>query len=177
MAAFEVLHEEGAVEAVTLRAVAARAGITAPALYGHFRDVTHLHSELRTRAFEQLLDACDAAAEGITDPVDALHLRAETIVARGIEFPGRHLLMFTRIDDASNDAGHRTFDRLVAVVQSCVAAGRSASTDPAEDGAYLLAALNGLVMTRTTMTGFPWPALRQSVHEITRRIARIVDAP
>ena len=177
VAGFEVLQEEGAIAAVTLRAVAARVGITAPSLYGHFRDVTHLHSELRNRAFEQLLEACDAAAAGISDPVLGLFVRSERIVTWGVEFPGRHRLMFTRVDSASDAAGYRSFDRLVATIRECVRAGRSTSADPAEDGAYLLAALNGLVMTRTTMTGFPWPDPGLAVREITSRIVRIADRP
>ncbi|MCS7478712.1 TetR/AcrR family transcriptional regulator [Umezawaea endophytica] len=177
VAGFEILQQEGAITAVTLRAVAARVGITAPSLYAHFRDVTHLHSELRNRAFEQLIEACDAAAAGIADPILDLFARAERIVTWGVEFPGRHRLMFTRIDNASDAAGYRSFDALVATIRRCVRASGSASTDPAEDGAYLLAALNGLVMTRTTMTGFPWPDLGQAVREITSRIVRIPDVP
>ncbi|PRY39737.1 TetR/AcrR family transcriptional regulator [Umezawaea tangerina] len=177
VAAFGILQQEGTIEAVTLRAVAARVGITAPSLYGHFRDVTHLRGELRNLAFEQLLEACDTAAAGISDPVLGLFVRSERIVTWGVEFPGRHRLMFTRIDSASDAAGYRSFDALVATIRECVRAGRSASADPAEDGAYLLAALNGLVMTKTTMTGFPWPELGLAVREVTSRIVRIVEPP
>ncbi|MTD57618.1 TetR/AcrR family transcriptional regulator [Amycolatopsis pithecellobii] len=172
-AAFEILDEEATVDAVTLRAVARRMGVTAPALYGHFRDLNDLRGELQRTAFADLHAACDEAAGGMEDPVRALLARCQTIATWGIEHLGRYRLMFTKIDGVPNVAGQASVDRLVAAVEECVSARRCDSDDPQTDTAHLLAALNGLVLTRTVMDGFPWPALTRAVHDIATRILRL----
>jgi len=176
-AAFAILDEEETIDAVTLRAVPRRIGPPAPAIYGHFEDLDHLRGELQSRAFDDMMTACDTAAASLDDPVLALLARCEAMVTWGIERPGRYRLLFTRIDGMPNEAGEMSFNRLVAAADACGRERRYAGTDTATDCAHLLVALNGLVLTRTVMTGFHWPGLHQAVHDITTRILRISPTP
>jgi AcrR family transcriptional regulator len=176
-ASFAILDEEGTIDAVTLRAVARRVGATAPAIYGHFEDLDRLRGELQSEAFDDMMTACDKAAAPLDDPVLALLARCEAMVTWGIERPGRYRLLFTRIDHMPNEAGEISFNRLVAAADACGRERRYTGTDSATDCAHLLVALNGLVLTRTVMTGFHWPGLRQAVHDITTRLLRIGPTP
>jgi AcrR family transcriptional regulator len=172
-AAFAVLDENGTVEAVKLRAVARMAGVTAPAIYGHFASVDELVAKMRDIAFEELLATTDAAAAGADGPVAALLARSSAYVELGISAPARRRLLFTPITDRVNEVGLATFDGLVDLVRECVAAGRSTSKDPQKDTAHLLAALDGLVLGHTVLTGFPWPPLDEAIHDVTMRLALI----
>ena len=172
-AAFEVLDEQGGIEAVSLRAVARAAGVTAPALYGHFADVTELHAVMRDRTFHDLMEQIDAAAEAAPDSLARLLARCHAYVALGIKWPARRRLMFTPLAGASQDAGEAAFDTLVDVLEACVAEGFSTSTDVRTDAGHLLAALHGVVLTRIGMTEFPWPPLDQTVTTVTCRLACI----
>jgi len=172
-AAFVVLDEQNSVEAVSLRAVARAAGVTAPALYGHFTDVTELHAAMRERAFQDLMEQLDATGEAAPDSLARLLARCHAYVAIGIKWPARRRLMFTPLAGASHSAGEAAFDTLVGIIEDCVRDGFSTSTDPRTDAASLLAALHGVALTRIGMTEFPWPPLDQTVTTVTRRLACI----
>lgn len=172
-AAFVVLDEQNGVEAVSLRAVARAAGVTAPALYGHFTDVTELHAAMRDRTFEDLMEQLDATGEAAPDSLARLLARCHAYVAIGIKWPARRRLMFTPLPGASRCSGQAAFDTLVGIIEACVADGFSTSTDPRTDAASLLAALHGVALTRIGMTEFPWPPLDQTVTTVTRRLACI----
>ncbi|WP_127353860.1 TetR/AcrR family transcriptional regulator [Actinacidiphila soli] len=172
-AAFAVLDEQNTIEAVSLRAVARAAGVTAPALYGHFTDVTELHAAMRDRTFQDLIEQTDAVAEAAANSLERLLARCQAYVALGIKWPARRRLMFTPLEGASRRAGYDALDALVVALEACVAEGFSTSTDPRADAANLLAALHGVSLTRISMTEFPWPPLGQSVTTVTRRLACI----
>src|SRR5882757_5947293 len=147
-AAFAVLDEQGSIEAVSLRAVARAAAVTAPALYGHFTDVTELHAAMRDRAFQDLLEQTDAAAEAGANSLERFLGRCHAYVALGLKWPARRRLIFTPLKGASRRAGEAAFDALVSALEACVAEGFSTSTDVRTDAANLLAALHGVAMTR-----------------------------
>jgi AcrR family transcriptional regulator len=172
-AAFAVLDDQGSVEAVSLRAVARAAAVTAPALYGHFTDVTELHAAMRDRAFEDLMEQTDAAAEAGANSLERFLGRCHAYVALGLKWPGRRRLIFTPLKGASRRAGDAAFDALVVALEACVAEGFSTSTDARTDAANLLAALHGVALTRIGMTEFPWPPLDEAVTSVTRRLACI----
>jgi AcrR family transcriptional regulator len=170
-AALHVLDTQGTVDAVTLRAVARAAGVTAPALYSHFANLEALHAAMRDATFAQLLCVTDAADAGAADPVSAFVARCRAYVEFGMERPTRHRLIFTQIPGSSTASGEIAFDALVDVLDRCVAQGLSTSTDSRTDTAHLIAALHGVALTRTAMPGFPWPSLDETIRDITIRLA------
>ena len=172
-AAFCVLDEHGGPGAVTLRAVARAAGVTAPAIYGHFSSVEELLAAMRARVFADLDDAMADASAQATDPIEQLLAHTMTYVEAGIRAPARRQLMFTVIAGAVNLAGEATFRTLVRLVRTCVAAGRCGSTSPDTDAVLLLAALDGLVQGHVISPAFPWPPLADSVRLVTTRLLQI----
>jgi len=176
-AAFEVLDTEAISDGVTLRAAARAAGVTAPALYAHFANVDELRAAMRDSAFESMVHLADEAAAAAADPAGELLLRARSVVDFAVAHPARYRLMFTPIPGSSTEVGERTFAALVDVLDRCVAARLSASQDAVTDAAHVLAALQGLAVTRTTMTEFHWPALDVAVRDIVTRVARLIPPP
>ncbi|MFF3695835.1 TetR/AcrR family transcriptional regulator [Streptomyces sp. NPDC002221] len=89
------LLEEGGSEAVSTRAVAAAAGITAPALYRMFEDKDGLLAELAAYGFEMYLSEKQEALAGTPDdPVADLYLGWDLHVDFGLRHPAFYMLMY-----------------------------------------------------------------------------------
>ena len=65
-AAEQLLLETQSVEAVSIRAVADKVGVTPPSIYRHFPDKTHLLFEVCDRLFDGLNDAVAAVTTALT---------------------------------------------------------------------------------------------------------------
>ena len=70
-----LLLETGSEELVSIRAVARATGVTAPSIYRHFEDKTHLLFEVCARHFAMLDEVLQAAMAGIDDPLLAMRAR------------------------------------------------------------------------------------------------------
>ncbi|WP_367124893.1 TetR/AcrR family transcriptional regulator [Streptomyces phytohabitans] len=188
-AATELLDADGDERAVTLRAVARRAGISAPSIYPHYLDRPALVRDVVRQAFAALADdlrAAHGAAGG--DPSRRLHAVCRAYLAFAHDHPERYRVMFggawhpvrdsaapDPVDpdpatphpadpDAAPSGGEAT--RLLAdCLDDCVAAGCCASTDPAADAVALWLGLHGLAHQRAVSDAFAWP------DDIVRRLA------
>ncbi|WP_434446649.1 TetR/AcrR family transcriptional regulator C-terminal domain-containing protein [Lentzea sp. E54] len=82
-AALELLDAEG-IDAVTVRALAARLGVRAPALYWHIRNKQELLDEMSTTILRRIRDALPAVGTGWRDDLAAYAraLRAEYLLHR-----------------------------------------------------------------------------------------------
>ncbi len=105
-AALRLLKAEGR-HGVTVRAVAAAAGVQAPAIYRTFGDMYGLFSALATMGFHHYLER--KRAVDIEDPVEALRAAWDVHVQFGLDEPELYLLMYgdpTRIThcDAADEA-------------------------------------------------------------------------
>ncbi len=172
-AAAALVERTGSVEAVTLRGVAREAGVTAPAVYGHFADLGALLDAVVERAFTDLVAAVRAATTGVEDPVDRLVAGCRAYVRSGLAAPGRYRAMF---GGRRVPAGDAAFDDLVGAVDACVRAGASASTDPRADARLVWTALHGLVTLWAGWTDRPGPDLDDQVAALVSRLA-LVTAP
>jgi AcrR family transcriptional regulator len=141
-AAAGLIERTGSVEAVTLRAVAREAGVTAPAVYGHFADLGALVDAVLEEGFLALRAAIDAAVAGVEDPVERLVAGCRAYVTAGLVAPARYRAMFHR---RQVPGGQVAFDVLVDAVAACQEAGRSASRDPRGDAVLVWTALHGVV--------------------------------
>ncbi|MFF0163613.1 TetR/AcrR family transcriptional regulator [Streptomyces sp. NPDC005263] len=89
------LLEEGGSEAVSTRAVAAAAGVTAPALYRMFDDKDGLLAELAAYGFEMYLaEKREALALTPDDPVADLYRGWDLHVDFGLRHPAFYMLMY-----------------------------------------------------------------------------------
>lgn len=184
-AAAELLDEGGNEAAVTLRAIARRAGVSAPAIYGHYPDVPSILLVVVQDAFAELGAALRAAADTAADGEPPTRQRAvrrlRAVCTAYLDFaarrPQRYRIMFgglwtaTRAIESSmvsrgdvEALGQDALAVVVAAVQACVHTGASSSDDPFADAVGLWLGLHGLAHQRGVTAAFPWPA------DIERRI-------
>jgi AcrR family transcriptional regulator len=174
-AAGDLLTDASAGQAVTLRAIARRAGIAAPSIYRHFADRDAVLAALVEEAFGDLAAAAQAAARAAPDAVAAVRAVCSAYVTFAVEHPGRYRILFERgpaniaAGAPAYPAGLAAFDVLVTVLQEAVDTGGSTSTDPRADSIALFACLHGVVTAPAGTPGFPWP----ENHEL---VTRVVDA-
>ena len=89
------LLDLGGVEAVTLREVGARSGVSRSAAYRHFADKESLLAELATNALRELGDALETLAGSDDSPEECLRSALLSLIAIGRTRPHLYRLMFT----------------------------------------------------------------------------------
>lgn len=90
-----VLLDLGGVEAVTLREVGARSGVSRSAAYRHFADKESLLTVLATNALSELGDALEVLVNGDDSPEESLRSGLLSLIAVGRTRPHLYRLMFT----------------------------------------------------------------------------------
>jgi AcrR family transcriptional regulator len=90
-----VLLDLGGVEAVTLREVGARSGVSRSAAYRHFADKDALLAVLATNALSELGDALEVLAASGDPPEESLRSGLLSLIAIGRTRPHLYRLMFT----------------------------------------------------------------------------------
>ena len=167
--AAELLDETGDAGAVTLRAVARQAGISAPSIYGHFADREAILLAVVQEEFDALTAHLLGTA-GEEDPVNGLLAWCHAYLDYAVEHPQRYLVMFGGIWNAQRAMADEVISRadvaalgqtaladLVARLEACVTAGRSTSSDAPSDAMGLWVALHGLAHQRIVSTALTWP--------------------
>ena len=90
-----VLLDVGGVEAVTLREVGARSGVSRSAAYRHFADKESLLTVLATNALRELGDALEVLVDSGDPPEESLRSGLLSLIAIGRTRPHLYRLMFT----------------------------------------------------------------------------------
>jgi AcrR family transcriptional regulator len=94
-AAEALLKESGSEDAVSIRAVAERVGVTPPSIYRHVPDKAHLIFEVCARQFDRLDEEVVAPVVATeTDPLEAMFRVGRGYVRFGIENPEVYRIMF-----------------------------------------------------------------------------------
>lgn len=172
-AAIDLLAENGDFEALSVRAVTSRAGVTPTALYLHFADKEQLLDEVKDRCFSELrryvLEAEEQAGPDPRAQADAMCL---AYLAFAGERPGYYRVLFHTGHGPAPDTGHGpapgagqppdpgtwpqsaadAFGDLVRGVARCLTDRR----DPFEVATLVWAGLHGLVGLRA-VRHFPAP--------------------
>lgn len=127
-AAAELL-DSGGPDAVTLRAVGSRAGVTRGAPYRHFPDKDSLLTAIAVEALDRLADQVQALrADPKVPPVDTLHRALAALMTVGRCQPHLYRLMFASpagdpaAIHAATQAAERTWDEFLAIVGDLVGA-------------------------------------------------------
>jgi AcrR family transcriptional regulator len=186
--ALALLDETGSTDAITLRAVARGAGITAPSIYAHFADREAVVEAVVEESFQLLSDSLHAVIDPVADPVDRLHVGCREYLRFAAEMPHRYLAIFghgwDHRDPAQaamtqaefiDDPGSEAFRILVDCIAGCVAAGRSTSTDAFFDAAALWSALHGYSTLHTNLPHFPWPDDADLLSALIDRLAKLTQ--
>jgi len=146
------LLDEGGPEAVTLREVGHRAGVSHNAPYKHFADKEALLAavaagELARRTASLYATRASAEARGLT-PQEAVRAAMRGYVAWAVEFPQRFRLVFgswSKDSDELAAAAGAARDLLVDMVAEAQRAGRLPAADPERLASLLLAVTHGAV--------------------------------
>ncbi|MGW5719601.1 TetR/AcrR family transcriptional regulator [Amycolatopsis sp. NPDC003865] len=140
-AAAELL-DEGGPDAVTLRAVGARAGVSRGAPYGHFEDKAHLLTQLAVDAWNSLADDVEhLRAERDATPGETLERALLKLIELGRRQPHRYALMFSTPADAPDAvaAASRVENQYLDAVADVVG-----EADARRYGALLMSSAHGI---------------------------------
>jgi AcrR family transcriptional regulator len=175
------LIEEGGQDAVSLRAIARRAGITAPSIYAHFEDLDDVLEAVVANTFDALADHLRRGVQGHTDPVARCRATCLAYVAFGHEHPQQYAILFSRNIElptkvektVDNMIGGEAFAFLLDGLRDCIAAGQSVSTQPIQDATALWVALHGYVTLQAAVPDFPWPPGHIVLDNLIDRVAML----
>lgn len=177
-AATALLDEAGDESALTLRAVAARVGVTTPSVYLHFADKEALVEAVCLAVWEDLGRRMREVGDGIADPYQSMRRRGAAFVRFGLEHPVQYRLLMMR--PGSGAAGGWTAaDACLAYVgeaiRPCLDAGVLVG-DPTRLTLQMLAALHGLVALYLARPDYPWPDDVETMADEVTRMAGLGSA-
>lgn len=183
-AAAAIIAEHGQ-DGLSLRAVARKAGITAPAIYGHFDDLDAVRCAVVGSAFAEFARFLRRRARGHTDPADRLRTLCHAYVEFGARRPQQYAAMFgpdakprlpTRAAP-SVDAmpGAESFSLLLDAVTASIDAGLSQWVSPFEVATSIWVALHGYVGLRIGLPDFPWPPGDSMLDAAVERLAGLTS--
>jgi AcrR family transcriptional regulator len=157
-AASELLEREGP-DALSIRRIAAAAGVAPMGVYNHFRSKAGIIEALFIEGFERLGEAMVTLAE-IEDPMEALFEGGRRYRALALAHPMAYQLMFLRAvrgfepSDEALVLAARAFEGLVAAVTRAMRAGVVRDGDPAMISHMIWASIHGWVALELCGMGF-----------------------
>ena len=173
-AAMDLLTETGEEDAVSLRAVAQRVGVSVPSIYLHFADKQALLDAVCEEVFEALHVQMRAAAADATDVFDGLRRQGVAYVQFAIANPEHYRIVLMRKhespstgDPADLMMASSAFREFVASVQECVDVG-VLEGDAASLALQLWAAAHGVAALLVAKPYFPWPPLDDYIEQVVR---------
>lgn len=170
LAAATDLLDHGDERAVTLRAVARKAGIAAPSIYPHFPGRPAIMLAVVREAFAELSGRLRTAVDTAGgDAEQRLYAACHAYLDFAAAHPERYRAMFGELAKPVATSGGTAAPGLASLgaqalrvlsdaLADCVTAGRSTSSDPCADAVALWVGLHGLAHQRTVSHVFPWPA-------------------
>ena len=168
-AAEALLLETGSEDAVSIRAVADRVGVTAPSIYRHFADKGTLLFEVCDRQFGRFHEYIDAKRSGHAEPLEAVKAIGRAYVEFGLTYPEHYRIMFMGRSDLTPEqyedhvlAEQASFMELVGAVQECIEAGLL-HRDAFETATILWTTAHGLTSLLISKPNFPWPPVPELV--------------
>jgi AcrR family transcriptional regulator len=155
----DLLVEGSSVEAISIRAVAQRVGVTAPSIYRHFADRNALLDAVVSDVFEDLDAAMAVAVADVASPLDRCARLGMAYIHWALEHREQYRIavMEPCIEPPSVDEIIRdgAFTRLLTTVQECIDAGIFAG-EPLPIALDLWSAAHGLASLVIAKPYLPW---------------------
>lgn len=164
-AAMDLLRETGSEESMSLRAVAARVGVSVPSIYLHFEDKQALLDAVCAEVFDALHVRLKEASADAPDAWQGLRRQGVAYVHFAVENPEHYrIVMMGRASSMSpaDEIASGAFAHLLDSVQACLALG-VLEGDPIQLGMQLWAAAHGIAALLIAKPMFPWPPLEELV--------------
>lgn len=172
-AARERFEAKGAA-GLSIRAIAAHAGMPPMTLYSYFPSKSAIVRALWSEAFDPLIEEMRAAEAADDDPKARLRKVAQALVAYWLRFPDRYRIVFM-IEDKREAGQHQWFIDETNVVASYMRFGpliAAARGDPggdyAREGEALICSLTGIVHMLVTVSEYPWVSSEAYVDVVVR---------
>ncbi|MFB9203501.1 TetR/AcrR family transcriptional regulator [Nonomuraea spiralis] len=174
-AAEDLLTESGSEDALTLRAVAQRAGVSTPSVYLHFADREALLEAVCLRVWDEFGRMFRENLTG--DPFLALGRCARAYARFALAHPVQYrvLMMRPATGQGVPPAAAECIRHMVDAVAACVAV-RVLEGDPEELALGLWSAVHGCVSLLIAQPSFPWPEDREALIDRVVRIAGVGTA-
>lgn len=180
-AASAILEETGSDDALTLRAIARRAGVTAPAIYGHFADREEIRREVVTGTFAELAAVLASAAAGAPpEPAAALRHVCLAYLDFAADRPHHYRVLFERhrvsdgterrAADVTEIPGADAFGVLLAVTTACIERGPAPDRDATLATTRVWIGLHGQATLQASLPWFPWPDRAALAEDIASRL-------
>lgn len=177
-AAADLLGETG--EVVSLRAIAARAGVSPTAVYRHFEDHDALLREAVLHCWREFERALVAAAGSTDDPALAFRAAGDAYVAFARSQPGKYQVLFANkvsvdkvslggLDGIDDGVGGAVFDLLVEMVAALLRANDD-RRDPRFVAVQVHTWIHGIVDLTTRHPAGAWPSTETLLDELALRL-------
>lgn len=180
-AAASVLADTGDENALSIREVARRAGVTPPAVYLHFEDKSALVRAALEAQFGELVAHVGGALQGTDDPAATLRAGCRAYVEFAETRSGAYRMLFGGFQPADVSTGSQpnslaaipgreAFGQLVAGVRACQDAGSIRPGTPERDATLIWVGLHGMVSLRRARPDFPWPPTGELLDDLLQRM-------
>ncbi|HKU99170.1 MAG TPA: TetR/AcrR family transcriptional regulator [Vineibacter sp.] len=173
LAAAKALFLEEGVRATTMRRLAERVGVSAPALYLYFKDKDAILIELCDRIFARLLVRMEEIEREPLPACQRLRRMGEAYIRFGLEHPDEYRITFLEATapEPIRFTGHRTdtsdlsqpgakgamvFSKIVEVYEAIAREGIALPHSPVTCAELSFLACHGLVAALISEPDFPW---------------------
>lgn len=176
-AARELLAETGNQDAVSVRAVAQRVGVTTPSIYLHFKDKEDLLDAVCADVFESLAVALETANAQAAGPFELLIALGQAYIGFARAKPEHYRIAFMVVGPPKNVdqvlLGDRCFGLVLRAVDECIQAGifPPDPNGPLPTGMQLWAMVHGLASLMITKPWLPWGSVDDLVERSLRSAA------
>ena len=171
-AAAELIAEHRSVDRVSLRAVAAAAGVSPMAVYNHFDDKADLMVAAVEHCWDEFQQALAEAYLAAATPFDQLRDAGGAYVRFALEHPGKYRVLFSDpadLPERPEPVGLSAFDQLIGVVAEILTA-RDDDRDPTFVAVQVHTWIHGIVTLLGCHPEGPWPAVEELLDDLVVRL-------
>jgi AcrR family transcriptional regulator len=171
-AAADLMAEKGDIDAVSLRAVAGRVGVSPTAVYRHFDDHLSLLRAAVVHCWQEFDGALADSDDATASPFDRLRSMGDRYVRFAMEQPGKYHVLFSNKIDVELEEGSigvSAFERLVERV-TAILDERGDGRDPRFVAVEVHTWIHGIVDLIGRHTDADWPPVEALLDDLLVRL-------